>query len=456
MEKNLLDYWIVLYKRKTTIVIITFISVITTIALSLLYKPVYEAITVCYVPDKSPAISYMSSNSLGELARAKLVPKPVEDEAGPYIGILKSKKIADLIHQEFPLKKVNKLLRSDISFELTDEYLLRIYSKDNDPVLAANVANAYVKYLNSFLQDASMKNLELDIPMIKGEISETNENLIEAGNALKRFEEESNIASIDEEIMHLTSQRFSFQGKLEDTNVLIRGNDGKIKAFETQLKKEGILIAEQEFSLTNSLIDYLQKKLSDLSVQISSALVELKETHPDVKMLKNQYKETSDILTREIQNLVLSQIKPGDTFYEQLRQELADLVIDKNKLQATLKGYSEAIDRINERLKRLPYIKTEWERLNENMERYKKIYEQLKMNLQEAEMQQARRIQFVVVVDEAKPPESPSFPILWLNVMVALLFGLIAGVFYAFFVDYINETGKIRTAKIIKEVISKE
>ena len=71
-------------------------------------------------------------------------------------------------------------------------------------------------------------------------------------------------------------------------------------------------------------------------------------------------------------------------------------------------------------------------------------------------MQQARKIQYVVVVDYAKPPEKPSFPIMWINVVVALLFGLVAGVFYAFFIDYIEETSKIRTRKIIEELLSGE
>jgi uncharacterized protein involved in exopolysaccharide biosynthesis len=84
------------------------------------------------------------------------------------------------------------------------------------------------------------------------------------------------------------------------------------------------------------------------------------------------------------------------------------------------------------------------------------MYEQLKTDLQETEMQQARKIQYVVAVDYAKPPEDPSFPLMWLNVIVALLFGLLTGIFYAFLIDYIEETGKIRKRKIIKELISGE
>jgi uncharacterized protein involved in exopolysaccharide biosynthesis len=455
-EKTLLDYWIVLYKRKKAIALIASISIITTVVLSLLVKPVYEAKAVFYVPESSLSLSYMSGDAADKIARGKMVPTPKKEDAAPYIGLLKSTKIAELVHQEFPHKKVDKLLRSDIDFELSNEYMLRIYSRDKDPVLAANVANAYMKYLNLLLQEASLKNSDQDRYLLSDQLVDAEKNLQEAKDKLTIFEERNNIASVDEEIKNLTNQRVSFQTQLENTNIQSIENEKKIESSIEQLKREGNIIAENEFILTNASIEYLQNKLSDQAAQIAATSVELEEKHPDLKALRNQYKETSERLKNEIQNLISSQIKPGNTFYEQLRQNLVNLVVDKDKLESTKKGYKDTIDRINKRLLRLPSINENWSKLNDNIERYKKIYEQLKIDLQETEMQQARKIQYVVVVDHAKPPESPSFPIIWLNVVVALLFGLVAGLFYAFFIDYIEETGKIRTRKIIEELISEE
>ena len=141
---------------------------------------------------------------------------------------------------------------------------------------------------------------------------------------------------------------------------------------------------------------------------------------------------------------------------EQLRQDLVNLLIEKNRLDALRKGYSEVIKRVSKRLKELPGIKTGWNHLNEDVERHKKTYEQLKINLEEAEMQRTRQMQFVIVVDSAKSPDNPSFPKLWLNVIVALMCGTIVGVFYSFFINYIEEAGKMRTTKIIKEILSEE
>jgi len=455
-EKTLLDYWIVLYKRKIAIVLITAISILATVVLSLLFKPVYEAKAVFYVPASSLSLSYMSSNAAKEIARDKLVPPSNKPDAAPYFGLLKSRRIAELVHREFPGKVVEKLLFSDIDFELTSEYMLKIYSRDEDPVLAANVANAYMKYLNLLLQEASLKNSEQNRYLLDKQSTDSEKNLQEAKNEMKNFEQKSNIASIDEEIKNLTNQRISFQTQLENTKILIAENSKKMGSTIEQLKKEGSIIAENEFLLTNSSIEYLQQKLSDQAAQIAAASAQLEEKHYDMKALRNQYKETSDRLKREVQSLITSQIKPANSFYEQLRQNLVNLVVDQEKLQASMKGYTDTIGIINQRLLRLPPIKEKWNKLNDNIERYKKIYEKLNIDLQETEMQEARDIKYVVVVDYAKPPVNPSFPIMWLNVVIALPFGLVAGIFYAFFIDYIEETSKIRKRKIIKELLSEE
>ncbi|NWF52468.1 MAG: hypothetical protein HXY47_05230 [Nitrospirae bacterium] len=455
-QKTLIDFWLVLYKRKLAIALITIISIISTIVISLLIEPVYEAKAIFYVPASLPSLSYLSEESTKQMARGIVVPPTNRKDIAPYIGLLKSTIIAEYVHQEFPQKKVTKLLQSDVDFELSNEYMLKIYSRDRDPSLAANVANAYIKYLNLLLQEASLKNFETDRYLLNNQLIDVEKNLLEAKEEMKLFEEKNNIASVEEEIKNLTEQRTSFQTQLENTKILITENDKKIKTTVEQLKKEGNILTENEFILTNPYIEYLQQKLSDQATQIAAASVELEEKHPDIKALRKQYKETSDILKREIQNLVTSQIKPSNTFYEQLRQTLVNLVVEQDKLQASMSGLINTVDKINQRLRRLPSIKENWTKLNDKIEQYKSIYEKLKTDLKETEMQQSRKIDFVVVVDNAKPPKYPSFPIIQLNIIVALLFGLTAGIFYAFLLDYFEEISKIRRRKIIEELLSGE
>ena len=452
-EKSLLSYWLILYKRKIGILLITVISVMTVIILGAVLPKVYEAKALFYVPSASPSLSYLSTTTQG-FARDKLVPVAKEDDAGPYIGILKSDKIAEYVHNEFPKKSVRKLKLLDVDFELTDEFLIRVSSRDSDPVVAAGVANAYVKYFNQILQNASSNNPRMDKSLLEKQLAEAEKNLQYAKDELKRYEEINSVVSVSDEIKSLTDQRASFQSQLENTIVLINENNEKTKSTTDQLAKEGQLLSASEFIFTNNAIETYQKKLSELTAQIAGATIDLKESHPDVRILRNQYKDISESLKQEVQNLAKSQIKPVNTFYEQLRQNLISLVIEKNKLLATRKAYTEVIGNVNERLKRFPSIDSEWNRLKDNVEHYKKIYAQLRVDMQEVDMQQARSIEYAVVVDAPEPPTSPSFPIMWLNIVIAVMFGLSAGIFYALFMNYVERTGSVRTLRVIKAVLS--
>ena len=82
-----------------------------------------------------------SARLTASLAREQGAPLNKEADYKPYMGILKSGQLAQLVSEQFPAKTVAKLLRSDVDFEVTDELVVRVYSRDHDPKLAADVAN---------------------------------------------------------------------------------------------------------------------------------------------------------------------------------------------------------------------------------------------------------------------------------------------------------------------------
>jgi uncharacterized protein involved in exopolysaccharide biosynthesis len=183
---------------------------------------------------------------------------------------------------------------------------------------------------------------------------------------------------------------------------------------------------------------------------------EIKEKHPDFITLKNQYANLKGQMEKEISRIINSQIKAPNTFYESLRQQLVGLYVDREGLTASMNACRAVLNDIDTEMKKIPAIQAEWDRLATEVDRNKKLIESLKTNLEEVSAQKEKEMQVAVIVDKAIPPEKPSFPVLWLNLIVAGMVGIIVGVFYAFFMNYIEETRKIRTTKIIKELLSEE
>ena len=74
------------------------------------------------------------------------------------------------------------------------------------------------------------------------------------------------------------------------------------------------------------------------------------------------------------------------------------------------------------------------------VKRYRALLQTLENNLEEVKIQCIRDLQSVVMVDEAVPSPKPAFPVLWLNLLVSSSAGLIAGILYCFFLNYIEQT----------------
>ncbi len=455
MEKTLLDYWLILYRRKWMIGLIVLSAIVTAWILSEILPPVYEAKAVFFVPAKPDTVTFLASP--GEsIAKTPLVPKAAEEPHGPYIGILKSKAIAEVVQKEFPHKTVADLMRKDTDFVLTNEYLLEVYARDRAPKMAAGIANAYAKYFNQLMQGYP-ENLQVYTrEELEKQVEETEKELSRARIELEEFQRRNKTASIDEETKQYISMKMSFKSKLDTGKVTHRENEDKINALIEQLRKEEALLTPTEVTVTSPLLENIQRQLTDVEVKMEGLRAEIKESHPDFILLKNQYAHLKKEIEKEVSRIIKSQIKAPNTFYENLRQQLVGLYVEKESLIASMNAYRAVLKDIDKEMEKIPAVQAQWDQLSVEVDRNKKLMDTLKTNLKEVTAQKGKEMQTAVLVDRATPPKTPSFPVLWLNLIVAGMAGTIAGIFYAFFINYIEETRKIRTTKIIKEILARE
>jgi uncharacterized protein involved in exopolysaccharide biosynthesis len=206
--------------------------------------------------------------------------------------------------------------------------------------------------------------------------------------------------------------------------------------------------------LTTPLIESLRNSLADLSSRISGSAVQLGEKNVDMQALRSQYDATAQRLQQEVRTLVNSQIKPHDTLYEQLRQEFVKLLIDKNTLEAQHQALSENIKRVNQRLDAYPALKAQSAVLKLRVDEFTNQLSQLVATLGDVEYQSGLTREYAVIVDRARPPANPSFPLWWLNAAVAMLAGFALGTTYVFFVDYARSGDRAVVRRLVADLAS--
>ena len=189
-EINLVDYLRVILKHRRMIFWICAVTVIITAVISLRLPKMYAA-TGSIVPP----IDTLQSESLlsGGLSAAKNpILRQVMDVGGisnMYVGILRSRSVADALIERFDLGRVygeenkpylaRKILDDRTSIKVGDEGIVTIIVEDRDPCRSASLANAYVEELDKqnrrlFVDQATNKKIffENRLKEIKQELSQ--------------------------------------------------------------------------------------------------------------------------------------------------------------------------------------------------------------------------------------------------------------------------------------------
>ncbi len=451
-ERTTLEYWLVLYRGRRVIFFVTIMAMLTAGFLSKVITPVYMAKATFFVPSTPDVVTYHSATPGESLARRPLLPLPIETSHAPYIGILKSGLIAELVQKDFPHKSTGDLRRRDVDFSLSNEFILELSVRDKNPEYAAGIANAYVEYLNQSIGSFSLASKDDNLTMIEEEIKVNRKKLFEARHSLKIFQEENMTANLSEEIRQLISLRASFLTNQETVKVEQQTNDVNIDAIKNALEKEADIFKASDSVITSPLLEEMKKELTDMETKMAGMRVEISNLHPDVVSLKTQYDQIEKNINTEISKIVKSKIKAPETFYENLRQQLISYLVERQLIQARVQAYDIVLKSIEERLRKIPELMSQEDVLSMEIENHKTLLSNLVMNKEEVKMQGNKEMQVVVLVDKATPPTRPSFPLMWINILIAGSLGLIAGIFYSFLVDYIEQTRGFRFLKMVNAI----
>jgi uncharacterized protein involved in exopolysaccharide biosynthesis len=452
-ERSLLEYWLILYERRVAIYLVVATAIVSALVVGSQVPPVYEARAALYIPARTVPVSYMAGTSTTSLAREPASPLNKEADYKPYLGILKSTQLAQLVSTKFPQKSTTKLLRSDVDFEVTDELVVRVYSRDRDPKLAADVANAYMDGLNTILASNSLAQMEQEPEYIKSALQRIGREIDKAQLDLKVFEKQHQLVNLDVELATLATQKSALQAKADDARVDLGGVRARKKALTEEIKREGQDLAASEVAVNSPVIQNLRTQLSDAMTRLSDLDFELGGNNEQLAAQRQRKQELEQRLKSEIARVISSRIKPGNSYLEELRQKFIDVVVEEQQLVAVARGTEQSLGRLKTRLAAYPDIKARSAEAKSNLDRLNRMRDQLQINLREAQMQQQRQMQLVVQLDRAVPPRAPAFPIWWLNLFVAVFAGTLVGIGYAFFLNYLKETRGIRTGRLVRAIL---
>ena len=262
-EINLRDYWRVLWKYRWLIAILFSVSVIAGLILSLLSPKIYESKVTIIAPREgggSGLLSALGASGLAQQISGLSIPS-LTPNRDLYLSVLRSKTIVQTVVEQFNLKEYYKArhvedairsLRGATKISMSREGVIEIQVEDNNPALAADIANAYTDQLDRMIAQFGTGAAGRHRGFIKEQLVKTEKDLKAAEEALRHFQEKNRAVSVSDQA----------KGAIEGAAKL----KGEIMAAEVQLQ-----VIRNFATDSNPDVIRLRRQIGELKRQLGQA-----------------------------------------------------------------------------------------------------------------------------------------------------------------------------------------
>ena len=303
-EINLLDYLIVIAKRKKLIIAITMSVAIVTAIISFIMTPIYRAEARILPPQQgSSSMASQLLNQFGGVAAFA----GVKTSNDLYMEMLKSRTVLDHIIDRFNLMELykaerrgdakNSLVKALVTKDDKKSGILIIGVEDKDPKRAADMANAFVEELKNFTKGLAVTEAASRRLFFEEQLKDTKEALIKSEESLRGFQERTGAIRIDEQakaviesIAQLRAQIAAKEVELKVMRTYSTPNNPDLQKTEETLKGLKVELSKLEMR-SGSGPDPLMPvgRVPTIGIEYSRKLRDFKFNEALYELLTKQY-----------------------------------------------------------------------------------------------------------------------------------------------------------------------
>lgn len=415
-ELDVLDYWMILKKRKYLILLATLLVLGFTFTFTQFMKPtpVYEA-SARVKFDRSTTVAQQLLESItfataNDLTTQTEVIKgfPVMERVAQTLAIVEADVPPERRGSAEYLNAIYELGQHIQTSRESDTNIIRITALAREPKFAERMANAVAQAYRIENIAARNRMVTESRRFVEDQLAALEGNLQAAEEALRLFKEREGQVFLDDEAKAALQTFTQLEGEL---NATARQKDETLRQIEALQKPSASIDARIGRIFTEdpyALLTKLNGRLLELLQDRSTLLINYTPEHPQVK-------ETD----RKIANV-------KNEMVQELRSKTASLQ-DRERTLAT------QIDHYRDRYLAFPKAAIELTRLEREVKVNADLYSTLKIKHQELLIKSAEQIEEVTLIAPAiTPPLPTNAPNVPLNMAVGSIMGLFLGVVLAF------------------------
>jgi len=459
-EVNLKDYLEVILRRKWLVIGILFFTFVSTLIFSLVAEKQYEASGSIEISQESQKVtkfedmvterlrgrefistqmSLLTSDVLASrtikklnLAEHPLMLEEDKDSSGGWLisqakafiqsfaktgdsqqDLLANTLLSEVMDQKRLLDFFKE--RLDVSNK-RDSMIINVSFMSPSRQLSMDSVNTLMEEFVNWKMDQKIESSKKATEFLMKQIDRAKINLEKAEERRNEFAKQAGIVSMDSKINSIYRQ-------LEDINVALGSAEADLSEKEASYKqalKDGPLSLPQV--LNSQLINTLKSEYAKLRSEYEDLTQTFHEEYPDVKTLKSRMDSIKERIDDESQKIF-------NSIEHDYRAALSRVESLKKKVQ---EKKQQALD-LNERA-------TQYKIMEREVQTNKAIYQSLLERVKEIESMAGVSPANIQIIDRASLPIFPAKPNVKLNLLLAIVLGLMAGIGGAFLVEYFADT----------------
>lgn len=331
--------------------------------------------------------------------------------------------------------------------------IIIITAESHSPEEAALVANIYAKVYKDYNLEINRDQLTFIRKFLDNQRKEKREQLNEAEEVLRNYQEQGRIIALDAQANNLISQVSDFEAQKNATRIELLASNEILSKYKDELQKQDPRLVDYlESAASESYIKALQEQIAELQLNRDLALTKSYQDEP-IKLKISEYdkkiKDLKSKLDEKIKVLKAGIFASSPEEVKSLTQKIIEEEIKNGSLRIKFKGLEDLVAKYEERFNRLPKTSLDLARFQRNRESLEKLYTLVEERYQEALINEQSQPGNVLVIDHARKPMHPAKPNRPLIILVGLLIGFGLAFAYVFTKNYFDN--KIKTPEDIQK-----
>jgi uncharacterized protein involved in exopolysaccharide biosynthesis len=471
-EINLTDYFLILIKRRRTLIKLAFFAVLISGILLFLTPSTYRGRALLIFPeDKKSGASGLISQLAGLPSISDLVASG--NTPGIYTQVLNSRNASQYVANSLGLsaskidygklqKQLNVSVNKDGAMEICcyapsswvksnkinwlDKKLPKGSINEKTAVLAAEMTNRYIQYLRDFDKQHSLTTTRRNREFLETEVEKTKKQLSEDENALRKFKETHPVVPPSDTISQQIEQVIDIRTKQLEAETALNEANRSVQEARVLVDDQDTIQSAIKVIQENPVVSSLKQDLAKAEVNRAQLLENMTENHPSVVAITEQIAEIRQKISEEVAQVTTSETLQLNPTKQVLVQQLATLEIGRSGVEARHAALKEVMSNLEKEISSLAKDQMTLVRLSRDAKASEIVYTSLLTELSRARVAESKEPDGFTVVDEAVPEGKRFKPKRLLTITAALFFGLIIGSFIAI----LQEGSQLRKGKGIK------